>query len=84
MRNLEFVQNVVDYFNKHQSTVRKTAKHFNISKSAVHFYLTEIMPNPTSKAILEKNKKERHIRGGLATKAKYKTLSHDTSNKTKK
>ena len=72
MRDLEFIKKVVDYFNENKSTVRKTAEVFKISKSAVHLYLTKILPNPTSTAILEKNKQERHIRGGLATKKKYK------------
>lgn len=71
MRDLEYVAKVVDYFNSNESTVRETAKKFCISKSAVHRYLTEVMPNETSAMILAKNKAERHIRGGLATKAKY-------------
>lgn len=71
MRDLKFIQQVVDYFNLNQSTVRKTAKHFNISKSTVHNYITKVLPNPLSRSILEKNKAERHIRGGQATKRKY-------------
>lgn len=71
MRDLEFKHSVVDYFNNHQSTVRETAKHFGISKSCVYVYLTKILPNSVSTKILEKNKAERHIRGGNATKLKY-------------
>ncbi len=59
-------------------TVRATAKVFKISKSTVHKDVTERLyySNPqlyrNVKAVLEKNKKERHIRGGMATKLKYK------------
>lgn len=65
------------------STVRATAKKFNISKSTVHKDISERLEkvNPSlaceAKKVLEINKAERHIRGGLATKRKY---SHDISN----
>lgn len=68
------VDEIVRYFNENESTVRKTAKHFDISKSSVHYYLTRLKPNAESKRILEKNKEERHIRGGLSTKNKYLSL----------
>lgn len=71
MRDSNLVEKVVTYFNTHQSTVRETAKVFGISKSTVYVYLTEIKPNATSSEILAKNKAERHIRGGQATKNKY-------------
>ncbi len=60
------------------STVRATAKVFKISKSTVHKDVTQRLyyENPqlyrSVKAVLEKNKQERHIRGGMATKMKYK------------
>lgn len=59
-------------------TVRATAKVFKISKSTVHKDVTERLShdNPQLyllvKEVLEKNKQERHIRGGLATRKKYK------------
>lgn len=59
------------------ATVRSAAKHFGISKSTVHKALTEKLRqcNDTLyqqvRLILDKNKRERHIRGGLATKLKY-------------
>ena len=59
-------------------TVRATAKVFKISKSTVHKDVTERLShdNPQLyklvKEVLEKNKSERHIRGGMATKRKYK------------
>ena len=83
MRDLRFIKKVVKYFNENNSTVRQTAQHFKISKSAVYVYLTKRMPNPTSTKILEKNRTERHIRGGLATQAKYKALKANTSNNEK-
>ncbi len=76
MKNEKLIHSVVEYFNKNHSTVRKTAEHFGISKTAVHLYLTKYMPNPVSLAILEKNKAERHVRGGLATRAKYKKINN--------
>lgn len=60
------------------ATVRATAKVFKISKSTVHKDVTErlyeINRNLYDKvdAVLQKNKSERHIRGGLATRKKYK------------
>ena len=60
------------------ATVRATAKHYHISKSTVHKDLTQRLEhyNPTLfnqvRQILDRNKQERHIRGGLATKKKYK------------
>lgn len=60
------------------ATVRATAKVFKISKSTVHKDVTQKLryDNPQLykevKAVLEKNKSERHIRGGMATKRKYK------------
>ena len=59
------------------ATVRTAAQHFGISKSTVHKDLTQRLPqyNRTLfqqvRIILELNKSERHIRGGLATKRKY-------------
>ena len=63
------------------ATVRSAAKVFGISKSTVHQDITSRLEkvNPALqkqvKEVLEKNKQERHIRGGLATKKKYSELS---------
>lgn len=60
------------------ATVRATAKVFKISKSTVHKDVTERLFNVNRDlyrqvdAVLQKNKSERHIRGGLATRKKYK------------
>jgi len=65
---------------ENQTTVRAVANRFGISKSTVHKDITETLRyvNKTlyyqAKAVLEQNKKERHIRGGEATKNKYKNL----------
>ncbi len=59
------------------STVRAAAKVFGISKSTVHKDVTVRLKDidrglfDNVKTVLEKNKSERHIRGGLATKRKY-------------
>ena len=63
---------------ENQATVRTAAKHFGISKSTVHKDLTERLPrlNPSLysqvRQLLDINKAERHIRGGLATRRKYR------------
>ena len=63
------------------ATVRNAAKHFGISKSTVHKDLCQRLPqyNRTLyqqvRCILEENKAQRHIRGGLATKEKYRNKS---------
>lgn len=75
------ILSVADYTISHQSTVRATAKEFGISKSTVHKDLRDRLPeiNPTlSKKVnivLDHNKSERHLRGGLATKRKYENRS---------
>lgn len=65
------------YIIENNATVRATAKHFGISKSTVHKDLSQRLPqyNRTLynqvRAVLEENKAQRHIRGGLATRRKY-------------
>ena len=60
------------------ATVRTAAQHFGIYKSTVHKDLCQKLPsyNPALYAqvrqILDRNKQERHIRGGMATRKKYK------------
>jgi len=66
-----------EYILETGATVRAAAKVFKISKSTVHKDVTERLryENPQLykevKLVLEKNKQERHIRGGMATKKKY-------------
>lgn len=63
---------------ENKATVRLAAKHFGISKSTVHKDLTERLPRlkpalyQQVRELLDINKAERHIRGGLATRRKYR------------
>lgn len=65
------------YIAEHGATVRQAAAVFGISKSTVHKDITVRLPqlhaglSAQVRDIIEKNKQERHIRGGLATKRKY-------------
>ena len=62
------------------ATVRSTAKHYHISKSTVHKDICTRLAqyNPALyeqvRCILDQNKRERHIRGGMATRKKYKGI----------
>ena len=66
------------YIIENKATVRAAAKQFNISKSTVHKDLTERLKtvNPALykqvRELLDINKAERHILGGMATRRKYK------------
>lgn len=77
----ERVLEVAKYIIDSKATIRKTAKLFGVSKSTVHKDITERLPkiNPVvakeAREILELNKAERHIRGGRATKMKYKVAN---------
>ena len=68
---------VAYYIIETKATVRQAAKKFGISKSTVHKDVTERLSqvNPTlareARKVLDVNKSERHIRGGLATREKY-------------
>ena len=70
-----------EYILEQQATVRAAAEWFGISKSTVHKDVSERLPDLDPhlyagvKMILEKNKQERHIRGGLATRKKYALLA---------
>jgi putative DeoR family transcriptional regulator (stage III sporulation protein D) len=68
---------IANYIIDCNATVRQTAKQFGISKSTVHKDVTERLSqiNPAlareARKVLDVNKSERHIRGGLATREKY-------------
>ena len=68
---------LASYLVENRATVRATAQRFGISKSTVHKDLTEKLPAINHalasqvREVLDVNKSERHIRGGLATKEKY-------------
>jgi len=73
----ERAKTLAQYIIENNATVRKAAAWSGISKSSVHKDVTERLKKLDPglyrqvKAVLELNKSERHIRGGLATKAKY-------------
>ena len=80
MRNISIEEravNLAHYIIESKDTVRGTAKKFGVSKSTVHKDVSErlLKINPALakdvKKILDENKSERHIRGGMATKLKY-------------
>jgi len=69
---------IASYMILTKATVRQTAKIFKVSKSTVHKDISERLPriNPniweSIRKVLDSNKAERHIRGGRATRLKYK------------
>ncbi|RDU23422.1 sporulation transcriptional regulator SpoIIID [Anaerosacchariphilus polymeriproducens] len=79
-RAVEIANYIIDY----NATVRQTAKQFGVSKSTVHKDVTErlVLINAAlaqeARKVLDINKSERHIRGGLATKEKYLHQSNAT------
>ncbi len=70
-----------EYIIANKATVRAAAKKFGISKSTVHMDVTKRLMDSDPelysqvRKVLELNKAQRHIRGGMATKEKYKSLS---------
>ena len=68
---------LANYIIENQATVRFAAARFGISKSTVHKDVTQVLPHVNKalyqhvKEVLDKNKQERHLRGGQATKEKY-------------
>lgn len=74
------VLEISNYILETRATVRQVARNFGVSKSTVHKDVTERLPQINRnlarqvKRILEKNKAERHLRGGEATRRKYLAL----------
>lgn len=72
------VKEVANYIIDTKSTIRGAAEVFGVCKSTIHKDMAERLPEINPKiaeethSILEKNKAERHIRGGIATRNKYK------------
>lgn len=79
----ERANKLAHYIIDSKDTVRGAAKKFGVSKSTVHKDLSEriVKINPALAAevrlILDENKAERHIRGGMATKMKYSHMKED-------
>lgn len=73
----ERAMNIANYIIENNATVRQSAKAFGVSKSTVHKDVTERLPAinhalaAEARKVLDVNKSERHIRGGMATKEKY-------------
>ena len=69
---------LADYIIENRTTVRQAAQKFGISKSTVHKDIQERLPLYNralylrDKEVLEENKAQRHIRGGIATRRKYR------------
>ena len=69
---------LAEYIIENNATVRTAAKKFGISKSTVHKDVTERLKRSDPllwqqvQSVLDRNKAERHIRGGIATRIKYK------------
>lgn len=74
---------IANYIIDNNATVRQTARQYGISKSTVHKDMTERLGelNPSLacqvRKVLDVNKSERHIRGGLATREKYLSKHRD-------
>lgn len=74
---LQRVMEIAEYIMETGFTVRQTAQVFGVSKSTVHKDVTERLPQINAnlagdvRKILERNKAERHLRGGEATRQKY-------------
>lgn len=72
---------LAEYILEYKSTVRNAAKCFGVSKSTVHKDVTERLAEIDAElakkvhSVLDVNKAERHLRGGLATKEKYLKLA---------
>lgn len=72
------VLEICAYILETQSTVRQAAQVFQVSKSTVHKDMTERLPSLNKdmahevKVVLDRNKAERHLRGGEATRRKYR------------
>lgn len=79
----ERASELAHYIVQNNATVRQAAAKFGISKSTVHKDVTDRLRLTNRrlyeqvKAVLEENKAERHIRGGMATKAKYLHISQE-------
>lgn len=82
-RVIKLAQYIIDT----KDTVRGTAKKFGVSKSTVHKDVSERLKFINTflavevRKVLDENKAERHIRGGLATKLKYSNIDKNSTNR---
>ena len=76
-RDKERCEEFAEYLVKNNATVRETAGYYGISKSTVHKDIRDRLRRVNmplyveATKVLDKNKSERHIRGGIATRNKY-------------
>lgn len=81
------VLTLAEYIAEHGATVRDAAKQFGVSKSTVHKDVTIRLCDVNGdlydrvRAVLEQNKSERHLRGGMATREKYRRLRKNRGKK---
>lgn len=74
---------IAQYIIDSKATVRQAASRFGVSKSTIHKDMTERLPGinhtlaENVRKVLDINKSERHLRGGMATRAKYKHISEE-------
>ena len=74
----ERAESLALYIIENRTTVRAAAKQFRVSKSTVHKDISQLLPQFNrslylqAREILEINKAQRHIRGGIATRRKYR------------
>ena len=74
LERLMKVQECARHIVLNNSTIRETAREFGVSKSWLHTNIQKVIPNENLilycevREVLDKNKRERHIRGGMATK----------------
>lgn len=74
------VVEIAEYILTTKCTVRDAAKKFNLSKTTIHNYMTKELPKCSAllakkvRKILDYNKMDRNVRGGMATKLKYEIL----------
>ena len=74
----ERAERLAQYINENRTTVRAAAQKFGISKSTVHKDISERLPQfnrvlyQQVKEVLEVNKAQRHLRGGIATRKQYR------------
>ena len=84
--NETIIIDMANYILENQSTIRATAKEFNIPKSTVHHDLSVKLKYinfslyKEVKTLLEKNFETKHIRGGESTKNKYEKLKNNLNN----
>lgn len=77
----ERVLKIGEYIISHNATVRQAAKEFGVSKSTAHKDAADRLPKldfvlaKKVRMVLDVNKSERHIRGGLATRDKYNKIN---------